>query len=379
MVQEDLLHEAASRGDTEVLAALLQAAGPACLCRTDGRGLGRTPLHSAIIHGQEGTAGLLIEQLLAAGPQSAEAEEGWQAAPSDRAGAGEGGSAGQAAEPSSTAAASGLDAADQQGYTALHWAALKGSTALVRRLLAAGANKQAAAADQVTPLHLAAKAGHVPIVHALLAAGACVTGAPMGRLPRLYNCVLSVATHQSSQLGAAACSSSMPLAPLPCSHALPLQPACLTAATDAHGWMPLHYVALRGDLALFVLLFSPSAPSLAAADGAGAALLTAAIRGGSSEMVGILLLTGATSPQVCPASRCCGASLDRDVSGQATRCCVVPYHSLQAPLAMLHMTPHLPAPPPCRNAARLARCLCTLLPGRAAWTCCSSCMGPDLT
>lgn len=62
--------------------------------------------------------------------------------------------------------------------------------------------------------------------------------------------------------------------------------------------MPLHYVALRGDLALFVLLFSPSAPSLAAADAAGAALLTAAIRGGSSEMVGILLLTGATSPQV---------------------------------------------------------------------------------
>jgi hypothetical protein len=63
--------------------------------------------------------------------------------------------------------------------------------------------------------------------------------------------------------------------------------------------MPLHYTALRGDLALFVLLFSASAPALAAAPAAGAALLTAAIRGGSSEMVGIVLLTGATSPAKC--------------------------------------------------------------------------------
>lgn len=135
---------------------------------------------------------------------------------------------------------------------------------------------------------------------------------------------------------------------------MPLQPAFPTAATDAHGWMPLHYVALRGDLALFVLLFSPSAPSLAAADAAGAALLTAAIRGGSSEMVGILLLTGATSPQVCPASRYCGASLDRAVAGQATRWCVFPCYSLQVPLAMPHRTPHLPAlPQKCREAGQM--------------------------
>lgn len=98
--------------------------------------------------------------------------------------------------------------------------------------------------------------------------------------------------------------SESPAAP-PLAHPLP-RPLLCHAATDAHGWMPLHYVALRGDLALFVLLFSPSAPSLAAADAAGAALLTAAIRGGSSEMVGILLLTGATSPQVRWAA-CCTA------------------------------------------------------------------------
>ena len=62
--------------------------------------------------------------------------------------------------------------------------------------------------------------------------------------------------------------------------------------------MPLHYAALRGDLALFVLLFSHSAPALAGG-ASGAALLTAAIRGGSSEMAGIVLLTGVTTPAKC--------------------------------------------------------------------------------
>ncbi len=298
-----------------MLSALLQAAGPACLCRTDGRGLGRTPLHSAIIHGQEGTAELLIEQLLASGPQLAAPEDGQQAVPSSADAAGEDGGdkapagarAGGSPAPTSTAVAAGLDAADQQGCTALHWAALKGSTALVRRLLAAGANKEAAAADQVTPLHLAAKGGHVLTVHALLAAGACVTG--MCSSPDFAvsiegpascvaggNCAMQTAMCRGAD-STCCCSlrSSQPPALL---SALP------TAASDAHGWMPLHYVALRGDLALFVLLFSPSAPSLAAADAAGAALLTAAIRGGSSEMIGILLLTGATSPQVWSCALC---------------------------------------------------------------------------
>jgi hypothetical protein len=40
---EDLLHEAASRGDVQVLAALLEAAGDEALAHTDGRGLGRMP------------------------------------------------------------------------------------------------------------------------------------------------------------------------------------------------------------------------------------------------------------------------------------------------------------------------------------------------
>lgn len=159
MLQEDLLHEAASRGDAEVLQALLEAAGDSCLSRTDGRGLGRTPLHAAIMHGQAATAELLIEAQLR------------HAATRD----GVAGSDG-AAEVAQAAAVFGLDATDSQGFTALHWAATKGSTSVLRRLLAAGADREASAADQMRPLHLAAKAGHAAAVHALLEAGCCVTG-----------------------------------------------------------------------------------------------------------------------------------------------------------------------------------------------------------
>ena len=145
----------------EVLQALVAAAGGASLGRVDGRGLGRTPLHSAVIHSQAAAAELLVEvQLahpLAGGGSSA------SAAPDAAGGAG---------------LPLGLDAADAQGYTALHWAAAKGSVGLLGRLLAAGANKEAAASDGMTPLHLAAKAGHVGAVRALLDAGCRVAGVP---------------------------------------------------------------------------------------------------------------------------------------------------------------------------------------------------------
>lgn len=154
--QEDLLHEAASRGDVGVLQALLGAAGASSLARTDGRGLGRTPLHAAIMHGQAAAAELLLAAQL-------------------RHAAAGGGSEGAA--DGVAAAAAGLDAADAQGFTPLHWAAIKGSVGVLHRLLAAGADKEAAAADQMRPLHLAAKAGHVEAVHALLEAGCAVTGA----------------------------------------------------------------------------------------------------------------------------------------------------------------------------------------------------------
>lgn len=232
--QEDLLHEAASRGDLEVLQTLLAAAGDAALTRTDGRGLGRTPLHCAVIHGQATAAELLIRRHQQADRPPASQGQEPAAAAAD---------AGEAA--AAAPAGGGLDAADGQGFTALCWAAFKGSTSTLQLLLAAGASTDAATAEGQTPLHLAAKGGHVAAVHFLLEMGAQV------------------------------------------------------APADVHGCMPLHYCALRGDLAMFVLLFSPSAPALAPLPAAGAALLTAAIRGGSSEMVGIVLVTGATTPAKC--------------------------------------------------------------------------------
>lgn len=338
--QEDLLHEAASRGDVEVLRALLDAAGSSALGRTDGRGLGRTPLHSAAIHRQAAAAELLIAAHLhssgvvgATAPAERKQEEE-QA--SGQEGDGEQ-TAGQTAVPA--APASGLDAADSQGFTALHWAAMTGSNRILRCLLAAGARLEAVAADGMTPLHLAAKAGHSAAVQALLKAGSSVTGEAetAARLGRCRGASTSFAEVPllSFAEGPPPRGARQPASATP---TLPPHPPSI-AALDDHGCLPLHYIALRGDLALFVLLFSPSAPSLAAQPAAAAALLTAAIRGGSSEMVGIVLLTGATTPQVggsqaglaarrdaawsMPATACCGRGLWRGSAAVRAKCCPV--------------------------------------------------------
>jgi ankyrin repeat protein len=69
----------------------------------------------------------------------------------------------------------GLDvnAAQGDGTTALHWAAIKGDAELAQMLIYAGANVRATTRlGAYTPLYLAAKGGHSAVVAALLAAGA---------------------------------------------------------------------------------------------------------------------------------------------------------------------------------------------------------------
>jgi ankyrin repeat protein len=69
----------------------------------------------------------------------------------------------------------GLDvnAAQGDGTTALHWAAIKGDAELAQMLIYAGANLRATTRiGAYTPLYLAAKGGHSAVVAALLAAGA---------------------------------------------------------------------------------------------------------------------------------------------------------------------------------------------------------------
>jgi ankyrin repeat protein len=69
-----------------------------------------------------------------------------------------------------------VNAPQGDGMTALHWAAERGDQAVADMLLVAGANVSAVTRlGQYTPLHLAARAGSAPVVEALLKAGASAT------------------------------------------------------------------------------------------------------------------------------------------------------------------------------------------------------------
>jgi len=64
-----------------------------------------------------------------------------------------------------------VNAHEQDGSTALHWAAQRDNLALVDLLIAAGANVKAATRYNVTPLSLACTNGSAPIIDRLLKAG----------------------------------------------------------------------------------------------------------------------------------------------------------------------------------------------------------------
>lgn len=66
----------------------------------------------------------------------------------------------------------GVNAAQADGTTALHWAAYHDKEEVVRRLIAAGAKAQVANSYGITPLLLACENGNAEIVRALLVAGA---------------------------------------------------------------------------------------------------------------------------------------------------------------------------------------------------------------
>ena len=81
--------------------------------------------------------------------------------------------------------AADVNAAQGDGMTALHWAAMNGDNEMVQMLIVAGANVRATTRlGTYTPLYLASQHGHAPVIAALITAGADVAaGTPNGTTP----------------------------------------------------------------------------------------------------------------------------------------------------------------------------------------------------
>jgi ankyrin repeat protein len=81
--------------------------------------------------------------------------------------------------------AADVNAAQGDGMTALHWAAMNGDAELTQMLIVAGANVRAATRlGTYTPLYLASQQGHAAVIQALIEAGAEVkAGTPNGTTP----------------------------------------------------------------------------------------------------------------------------------------------------------------------------------------------------
>lgn len=146
-----------------------------------------------------------------------------------------------------------VDHSDRNGWTALHYAAASGMTSAIKCLLEHGARVDIPLPNGMTAAHLAAQKEFDDALYMLLDAGA--------------------------DLG----------------------------AVDGQSWLPLHYVAQRGDLANFILLYPGTARHLTAgpqgaANAQGATLLTAAVQGLSPEMVGALLRSTPGLKQACAAA-----------------------------------------------------------------------------
>ena len=81
--------------------------------------------------------------------------------------------------------AADVNAAQGDGMTALHWAAMNGDLELAEMLIVAGANTRATTRlGSYTPLYLASQHGHGGVISALVKAGSDVkSGTPNGTTP----------------------------------------------------------------------------------------------------------------------------------------------------------------------------------------------------
>ncbi|MCP4706271.1 MAG: PDZ domain-containing protein [candidate division Zixibacteria bacterium] len=118
-----------------------------------------------------------------------------------------------------------LSAQDKVGYTALHWAALRGKLDAVRFLVEAGADVNAFGLDGCTPLHGAADFGNVAMIGVLIKKGSVVDNKNnWGNTP----------LHMASQAGNRKAVK-----------ILVFQGADVNALSN-EGWTPLYYAQLSG-------------------------------------------------------------------------------------------------------------------------------------
>lgn len=95
---------------------------------------------------------------------------------------------------------SNVNAADEEGFQAIHLAANGGDVAVVRLLLDLGSNGKAETQRKLTPLHLAAKGDHLEIAEALIAAGADVNAQTSSQWTVLHYAALSKGTKVANLL-----------------------------------------------------------------------------------------------------------------------------------------------------------------------------------
>ncbi|XP_038219833.1 ankyrin repeat domain-containing protein 50, partial [Zerene cesonia] len=260
LMDPSTVHELASRGDEEALAALLKR----CPQLVESRdSTGSTALHAAARSGRAGCAALLLR----AGASAAAADgEGWSVL---RAAAWAGHS-----EVVDVLLEHGcdVDCVDADNRTALRAAAWSGHEAVAARLLAGGAAPDRADACGRTALMAAAYMGHADIVRMLLDAGADPDRADEdGR---------------TSLAVAALCGTGAACA------ALLLERGADAARRDRDNAAPLLVAAFEGHTEICEVLLEAEA-DIEATDSAGRTALWAAASAGHAATVRLLLFWGA--------------------------------------------------------------------------------------
>ena len=254
-----LLHEAAMKGDVEVVRTVLRS-GVVHKDAADGSGL--TAIHHSALNGHTPILQLLLDQ---GANIDAATKGGWTALH-------------YSAWPGNTATVqllldrgANINAASKSGETALHYSAQRGNTATAQLFLDRGANVDAANKGGEMALHYSAQRGKTSTVLLLLDRGANIDAATE---------IGKTALHYSAQRGEAATV-----------QLLLGRGANIDAATKG-GKTALHCSAMEGHTDTIQLLLDRGA-NIDAADKSGETALNCSTEGRHTDAVQLLLARGA--------------------------------------------------------------------------------------